>query len=183
MTMSVRMIEPRLRARLADGSLAGTWRLDAPRSTVRLKSRSMWGLAPVSGVFGEVSGEGVLAADGRASGSVTVASGSVDTKIKRRDEHLRSAEFFDSDAYPHILFTADRLTLVGDQVMVAGELRVRDQTRPLSFPVTITASGDDEVRVDAEVRIDRSDFGLTWSPMRMASMQNTITISAVFVRH
>lgn len=181
--MSMRMTVSRLRAMLADGSLARTWRLDAARSAVRLKTKHMWGLAPVTGSFGELSGEGELTADGKASGSLTVASASINTKIKKRDEHLRSADLLDSVAHPHIVFTAHRLTLVGDQIMVAGDLRVRDRIRPLSFPVTITASGDDEVRVDAEVQVDRSEFGLKWSPLRMASMTNTITVTAVFVRH
>jgi polyisoprenoid-binding protein YceI len=183
MTMSIRMTEPRLRARLADGSLTGVWRLDPAQSSVHLRSKSMWGLAPVKGAFGELSGEGSLSADGQASGTISVASASIDTKIKKRDAHLRSAEFFDSDTYPYIVFTAERLTLVGEQIMAAGTLQVRDRTQPLTFPVTITASGDDEVRIDAEVHIDRSDFGLTWNQMGMASMKNTITISAVFVRH
>jgi hypothetical protein len=58
---------PALRALLADGTLAGDWVLDARRSSVRLKSRSVWGLAPVNGVFREVSGSGAISRDGLAS--------------------------------------------------------------------------------------------------------------------
>ena len=182
MTMSVRMTEPRLRARLADGSLTGAWQLDPAQSSVHLRSRSMWGLAPVKGVFGEVAGEGSLSAEGKASGTITVATASIDTKIKKRDEHLRSAELFDSEKYPHIVFTADELTPAGDEVIVAGTLRVRDRTKRLSIPVTVTASGDDEVRIEAELHVDRSDFGITWNQLGMASMKNVLTVTAVFVR-
>jgi polyisoprenoid-binding protein YceI len=45
-----------VQALLADGALAGEWALDPGTSSIRLKSRSMWGLVPVNGVFGEVSG-------------------------------------------------------------------------------------------------------------------------------
>ncbi len=95
-------IDTTLRARLADGSLAGRWNLDPSRSSVKLRSRSMWGLAPVKGAFGQVSGEGVVSATGEVSGTIAVASASVDSKIKKRDQHLRSAEFFDSETYPQI---------------------------------------------------------------------------------
>jgi polyisoprenoid-binding protein YceI len=177
------MTEPTLRARLADGSLAGVWMLDRSRSTVGLQTRSMWGLAPVKGTFGELSGEGVVSPTGEASATITVGAASIDTKIKKRDVHLRSADFFDTDNHPHIIFTARRLTLTAEGVTVAGTLQVRDRTRPLTFPATVSASRNDTVQLDAEVSIDRSDFGLTWSPMRMASMKNTITIHAVFTRH
>jgi polyisoprenoid-binding protein YceI len=182
MATSERMTEPTLRARLADGSLAGTWMLDRSRSTIGLRTRSMWGLVPVKGTFGEISGEGTVSPTGDASGTITVGAASVDTKMTKRDVHLRSADFFDVDNYPHIIFTARRLTLTADGVTVAGTLQVRDRTRPLTFPATVSASRDDMIQLDAEVSIDRSDFGLTWGPMRMSSMKNTITIHAVFVR-
>jgi len=183
MAMSVRMTEPRLRARLANGSLTGMWRLDPARSSVGLRSKSMWGLAPVKGVFADVTGDGVLSEEGRISGRITVVAASIDTRNTKRDVHLRSADFLDSDTHPHIVFAAERITPAGDQATVAGTLQIRGRTRPITFPATITASGDDEVRIEAEIQIDRSDFGLTWNQLGMASMKNTITVSAVFVRH
>jgi polyisoprenoid-binding protein YceI len=183
MVMSVRMTEPRLRARLADGSLTGMWRLDPARSGVSLHTKSVWGLVAVKGVFAEVTGEGALADDGRISGRITVAAASIDTRNSKRDVHLRSADLLDSDAHPHIVFTAERITPAGDQATVAGTLQIHGRTRPITFPVTITASGDDEVSIEGEVQVDRSEFGLTWNQMGMASMKNTITVSAVFVRH
>jgi polyisoprenoid-binding protein YceI len=176
------LTDKRLPARLADGSLAGEWTMDPARSTVRLRSKSMWGLAPVKGIFGQVSGEAVVSADGDVSGTLAVHSASIDSKMKKRDEHLRSAELFDSAAYPHITFKAEQLTLTSDGGTVTGTLQVRDRTRPLTFPVTVTASDDGTARIDAEVVIDRSDFGLTWNQLGMASMKNAITINAVFTR-
>jgi len=172
-----------LRARLADGSLAGTWVLDPARSAVTLRSKSMWGLVAVKGSFGQVSGTAVISAAGEASGSIAVGSASIDTKNKKRDAHLRSAEFFDSDTHPDIVFTAQQVTLTGEGAMVTGSLRVRDQDRPLTFPARIETPGEDAVALDAEVVIDRSDFGLTWNQMGMTLMKNTLTIHAVFARH
>jgi len=171
-----------LQAMLEDAALAGSWTLDASRSTVGLRSRSMWGLAPVKGTFREVAGHGTVTPDGQASGTVMVGSASVDTKISKRDAHLRSAEFFDSDTHPHITFRVDRMTPARQGVTVTGALTVRDQTRPVTFDATISALDPSEVWLDAEVRVNRADFGLTWNQLGMASMHNTITIHAVFTR-
>jgi polyisoprenoid-binding protein YceI len=170
-----------LRARLVDGSLAGLWRLDSAQSTVELRTKSMWGLAPVKGTFSEVTGEGVISATGEASGSLTISSASIDTGNKKRDDHLRSADFFDSANHPDIVFTAQRFALAPEGATAHGTLRVNDTEQPLTFTATVSTSGD-EARLDATVPVDRADFGLTWSPMRMASMKNTITVHAVFVR-
>jgi polyisoprenoid-binding protein YceI len=182
MATSGQLTDPELRARLAAGGLEGSWDLDPGRSTVALRSRSVWGLVPVKGAFGTVSGEGIVAAAGEVSGTVTVDSASIDTKMKKRDVHLRSADLFDSDAYPHIIFTIQRLSLTDNGATATGTLRVRDVTRPLTFPVSVSAIGDKEVRIDAEVVIDRSEFGLSWNQMGMASMRNTIAVSLTFVQ-
>jgi polyisoprenoid-binding protein YceI len=176
------MTAPALRALLKDGALAGDWALDPRRSSIRLKSRSMWGLAPVNGVFREVSGHGTVSPDGEVSGTVTVAAASIDTKNTRRDTHLRSTAFFDSGNHPDITFTADGVRPSGQGVAVTGALTVRDHTRPLSFDAGASVQGDGEIWLDAKVHINRADFGLTWNQQGMASMNNTLTIHAVFTR-
>jgi len=172
---------PEVRALLADGALAGEWVLDPRESSIRLKSRSM-GLIPVNGVFRDVSGNGAIAADGEVSGTVTVAAASIDTKNARRDAHLRSADFFDSGNHPDITFTADDIQPSGRGVAVTGMLTVRGRTRPLSFDAAASVRADGGIRVDAEVHVNRADFGLTWNRMGMISVTNTLTIHAVFTR-
>ena len=173
--------EPQVEALLGDRSLAGEWFLDPGKSSIRLQSRSM-GLIPVKGVFREVSGYGLISADGRVSGTVTVAAASVDTKNTKRDNHLRSADFFDSANSPDIVFTAAGLRPSGQGLEVAGTLTVRDRTRPLTFNATASVLDDGEVWLDAEVGINRADYGLTWNSLGMVSMHNTLTIHAVFIR-
>ena len=172
---------PAPQALLEDGALAGDWVLDPRRSSIRLKSRNMWGLAPVTGVFREISGNGTVCADGGVSGTVTVAAASVGTANARRDTHLRSADFFDSGNHPDITFSADSVRPSGRGVMVTGALAVRGRTRPVSFDAAVSVPGG-EIQLDAAVRINRADFGLTWNLMGMASMTTTITIHAVFTR-
>jgi polyisoprenoid-binding protein YceI len=167
---------------LRDGTLAGTWTLDPTRSTVTLRSKSMWGLVAVKGVFGRIQGQGTVSATGEASGTITVASDSIDTKMKKRDEHLRSADFFDAAAHPAITFTADQVRPSGHGVTVTGSLTVRGTTRPLSFGAQVSSTSDSEVWLDGEFAVNRADFGLTWNQLGMASMHTTITVHAVFTR-
>jgi polyisoprenoid-binding protein YceI len=170
-----------LRDLLRDGALAGEWALDPHRSAVRLRSKSM-GLITVNGVFGQVSGSGTVSADGVAGGALTVAAASIDTKNARRDTHLRSADFFDSDRYPDITYVADGIRPAGHGVAVTGALTVRERTRSLAFEAAVSVPGDGEVWLDAEARIDRGEFGLTWNQLGLVSMHSTVTIHAVFTR-
>ncbi len=173
---------PSLQALLEDADLAGEWVLDPRQSSVRLKNRSLGGLIPVNGVFREVSGNGTIAPDGAVSGTVAVAAASIETGNTRRDTHLRSADFFDAVNYPDITFTATGARPAGQGALVTGTLTVRDRTQPLSFEAAASGPGDGEIRLDAEVRINRADFGLTWNRMGLVAMNNTVTIRAVFTR-
>jgi len=181
-TTSGQMTAQRLRALLEGGTLAGQWVLDPRKSSIRLKSKSMWGLVPVNGVFREVRGDGTVSQDGKVSGMVTVGAASIETKNAKRDKHLRSADFFDTANNPDITFTADGIGPSDQGVTVTGALTVRDRTRPLSFDAAASLQGDDEIWLDAQTHINRADFGLDWNSMGMAAMNNTLTIHAVFTR-
>jgi polyisoprenoid-binding protein YceI len=65
---------------------------------------------------------------------------------------------------------------------VAGALTVRDRTRPLSFDAAASVRDKGEIWLDAEVHVNRADFGLTWNQMGMASMNNILAIHTVFIR-
>ena len=175
------MHAPVVQALLKDGALAGEWALDPRASSIRLKSK-VSGLLPVNGVFREISGHGTVAPDGQASGTLTIVAASVDTKNTRRDTHLRSADFFDIGNHPDITFTADAIRLSGQDVTVTGMLTVRGRTRPLSFEAAASVHGDGEVWLDAEVRVNRTDFGLTWNWLGMVAATSTLTVHAVFTR-
>jgi polyisoprenoid-binding protein YceI len=171
-----------LQGKLTDGSLAGHWTLDPARSSVALRSKSMWGLVPVKGTFGQVTGAAEITGEGGGSGTITIGAASVDTKMAARDKHLRSADFFDTDNHPEIVFTASEVALNGEDATITGSLQVRDQTRPLSVPAKVTAPDGDTLQLDTQLEVDRSDFGLTWKGPFGASVHNTLTIRAVFTR-
>jgi polyisoprenoid-binding protein YceI len=149
--------------------------------TATLLLTALDGIFGTHRVFREVTGNGTVSAAGEVTGTITVAARSVDTKNKKRDEHLRSAEFFDAANHPDITFTVDGIKPGNGGVRVTGSLTVRDQTRPVSFDATVS-SADGETWLDGEIQVNRADFGLTWNQMGMASIRNTITVHAVFTR-
>jgi polyisoprenoid-binding protein YceI len=101
---------------------------------------------------------------------------------ERRDEHLRSADFLDAANHPSITFSVEGIKLSGAGVRVTGGLTVRGRTRPVPFDASVSVHDGAEVRLDAEVPVNRADFGMSWNQMGMASMHNTITVHAVFTR-
>jgi polyisoprenoid-binding protein YceI len=170
-----------VQALLQGGTLAGEWTLDSARSEVVLKTRHTWGLLPLQGRFGQVSGSGTVTAAGAASGVIKVAAASLDTKNPRRDKHLHSADFFHVEKHPEFTFAVESVTPAGDGVRVSGTLTVRDQTRPAAFDAKVTAAGD-ELTLDGELKVNRADFGLTWNFIGIASLHSTLEVHAVFAR-
>ena len=181
MAPSEQPASPALQAQLRDGSLAGSWTLDPARSEVVLHTRHTWRLLPLRGVFAQVGGRGTVTGDGAASGVITVAAESVDTKNPRRDKHLRSADFFDVANHPEFTFAAESVTATDGGVRVAGTLTVRDRTNPVSFDATVSAA-DGEIVLDGELPVNRGDFGMTWNFIGIAAMDSTIAVHAVFTR-
>jgi polyisoprenoid-binding protein YceI len=171
---------PSLQDLLDDAALAGEWILDPSRSSVSLSNRSMGGLARVRGVFRQVSGNGTVSHDGQVSGTFAVAAASIDTGNARRDKHLRSADFFDSGNHPDVTFTVEGIRPSLRGVTVTGTLSVRGRGRPLGFDATAAVQPNGEVWLDAEIIINRADFGLTWNLLGLVSMDNAITVHAVF---
>ncbi len=173
-----------IQALLADGKLAGAWTLDGAKSSVGLSSKSVWNLVKVKGRFSQVTGAAVISAGGEAAGTITVAAASVDTGNSRRDNHLRSADFFDAAKYPDISVTISSATLSagGEDAAFSGTLTVLGQTRPVTIGGKVTAAGGDEIALDAELPVNRGDYGMSFNQLNMMSLDNIITIHAVFTR-
>jgi polyisoprenoid-binding protein YceI len=181
MTQQEQLTASALQALIQDGTLTGSWTLDPARSQVLLETRHTWGLLPLHGVFRQVTGNGTVTAAGQVTGTVTVAASSIDTKNKMRDKDLRSAKVFDVANHPDITYTVDDMQPASGGARVSGSLTAGGRTRPVSFDAKVSAT-EEEVRLDAEVPVNRADFGLTYSPLRMASLHNTVTVHAVFTR-
>ncbi len=120
-----------------------------------------------------------MGADGSISGTLVVDAASINTKLKRRDAHLRTADFFEVERFPAITFEATSGRLAGSgQLELAGTLTVRDQTRPLAVMADFSVATD-TVTVSTEVAIDRGEWGLSLTPFG-AGLMNRVIVSAQF---
>ncbi|MFH9083740.1 YceI family protein [Streptomyces sp. NPDC017673] len=161
----------------------GLWQLDPTASTVGLRHKTLWGLVTVKGTFTGVGGTGEVRPDGSATGTVTLDAASLDTKSTKRDVHLRSADFFDTDRHPEITFAvrgADRLE--GDTVRITGQLTVRGVSRPLSLTARLTGVSADALTLETEFGVDRGQFGMGWNQLGMIRGLTTVTAALRFTR-
>ena len=94
---------------------------------------------------------------------------SVNTREPARDEHLRSADFFDAEQNPEISFRSSAITPVDeDDFEIEGEITIHGVTGPLKLKATVEGTetdpqGNDRVGVSATGQIDRKDFGMTFN--------------------
>jgi polyisoprenoid-binding protein YceI len=103
----------------------------------------------------------------RSKARIEIDVASIDTNNERRDEHLRSDDFFNAGAYPHIVFVGDRVERRGGDLFLVGTLTIRDVTRPVEIPFEMTgpvnAGGRPRLGAEGALRIDRFDYGVKWS--------------------
>ena len=161
----------------------GVWQLDAAASTVALRHKTMWGLVTVKGTFGAVGGQGEVQPDGSATGTLTLDAATLDTKNKKRDEHLRSGDFFDTANHPEITFAVRSAKAgAGDTVEVSGQLTVRGISRPQTLTARLAGADDDALTLDTEFTVDRGEFGLGWNQLGMIRGLTTVAATLRFVR-
>jgi polyisoprenoid-binding protein YceI len=168
---------------LPGGAGAGHWVLDPQKSSVGISHKTMWGLMNVRGTFSELSGEGDVGADGSVIGALEVGTASVDTKNSKRDTHLRSADFFDADAHPRIMFTARNARVEeSGGLAVSGDLEVAGTSRPLSFTAKVSEASANSATLTADIAVDRAEFGMSWNQAGMIKGPATVSIKAHFTR-
>lgn len=146
------------------------WTVDQSHSNVGFSVKHMM-VSKVKGVFEDYSAT-VTAADlsdlSDATITFDIQVASISTKSKDRDNHLRSADFFDADQYPTISFQSTDIAKDGDDYKVTGDLTIKDVTKPVTFNVEFNGKGTNPWGVEvygfeAETKINRDEFGLTWN--------------------
>lgn len=148
------------------GYIAGTWSIDPVHSDVSFTVRHMM-VSKVRGKFHGVSGSIVLA-ENPAESSVTaeIDLGSIDTGNTQRDEHVRSADFFEVTKYPTMTFRSTEVRPDGDDFLVVGDLTVKGVTRSVELPLEVNGFtkdpyGGTRAGFSASTQINRKDFGIT----------------------
>jgi polyisoprenoid-binding protein YceI len=166
-------------------ALAGpaSWQLDPSTSAVTFTHKTIWGLVTVRGEFSDLSGSAEILPDGSANGRLEIGAASVNTKHRKRDEHLRSADFFDVAAHPTIVVDVTQAASSdGSSVQASGTLTVAGRTRPLTVTARITEASDQGISLTADIEIDRADFGMTWNQLGMVKGAAQLHVVARFVK-
>jgi polyisoprenoid-binding protein YceI len=146
------------------------WSIDAAHSLVEFSVRHMM-IANVKGRFGEVKGTVVLDETDptRSTVDVDIAAASIDTREAKRDAHLRSGDFFDTDRFPTIHFASRHIERSLDNTYrVTGDLTIRDITREVVLDVEDNGRGrspwgQDVAAFSARTKVNRQEFGLHWN--------------------
>ena len=161
----------------------GTWKLDGHRTELTFRSTSFWGLLKVKGRFNDVSGVGEATGPEQVSGHLNVAVASIDTGMGKRDDHLRSADFFDVEKYPTA--TVD-VTAAGlsdtDTVRLHVQVTIKGTSRLLELPVRVTTLDDGAISLSASTTLDRRDFGVDGNMAGMVGNTVSAEATAVFVK-
>jgi polyisoprenoid-binding protein YceI len=157
-------------ARAQNRPSAGNFALDAAHSHVGFAVRHMM-VSNVRGEFtklaGSVSYDPEKPEATRVDVKIDVAS--INTREEKRDAHLRSADFFDAEAFPHITFVSKQAHARGDGLELVGDLTIHGTTREVKLAVEdITPEhadpwGSKRMGASARTKIRRSDFGMRWN--------------------
>ena len=168
---------------LSNPESVGVWNVDPGRSTIGFKAKSMWGLAPVNGRFAEFSGDGQITDTQTVFGRIDIKAASLDTKIRKRNEHLRSADYFEAEKFPDIsLVVTSAEAIDGDIVDLRAQLTIKGTTAPLPLRTKVAVLDDGAVRLSTQATIDRKDFGVDGNMMGMIPDKATISGDVVFRR-
>lgn len=158
-----------LPALLVSSAVASTWELDQAHTNIKFKVKHL-AVANVWGQFSEYSG--TVEYDSKnpknSSVSVTIDAVSVDTDNEKRDGHLRSADFFETETFPTITFVSTKVKAQKDGLKVIGNLTIKGVTKEVTLDVEgpsgpVDFMGTKKMAATASTRINRTDFGLTWN--------------------
>lgn len=157
-------------AKKAQAPAVGAYDVDVMHSKVGFEIPHLV-ISTVEGRFTQMSGEVQVAENfSKSSVNASVDMKSVDTAVKDRDDHLRSADFFDVEKHPKMSFKSTAVQGSPEKFKLVGDLTIKGVTKKVSFDAQYLGSAADaygnvKAAFKATAKINRKDFGLTWSKM------------------
>jgi polyisoprenoid-binding protein YceI len=156
-------------ATVAAPDAATQWRIDAAHSAVGFAVKHM-GISTVRGRFAAYDGV-IETGEGLALRriDVTIEPASIATGVERRDNHLRSPDFFDVAKHPTITFKSTAVKPNGkDSYLVTGDFTMRGVTKPITLPVTVLGEakdpmGTEKMGLETGTTLNRKEYGLNWN--------------------
>ncbi len=146
----------------------GTWQVDASHSSMEFTARHLM-VSKVRGRFTSFSGTIEIAEDPlQSSLQASVDLASVETHDEKRDEHLRSADFFDVENHPQMTLVSTGIRPDGDDYVLSADVTVRGITRPVEFHLEFNGVSPDpwggtRAGFTATAEVNRKDWGLEWN--------------------
>ena len=142
----------------------GTWAIDPVHSSIEFSVRHLM-VSKVRGKFETFSGAITVAADGTPSVNAEIEVNSLNTGNEQRDNHVKSADFFDAEHFPVATFVSNAVRPKGDDYILDGNLTLKGVTRPVSLDLEFNGvnagMGQGEVSgYEASVVLNRKDFGI-----------------------
>jgi polyisoprenoid-binding protein YceI len=154
------------------------WSIDRDETSVEFTVKTFWGLMTVHGCFDRFDGSYELGPSGTTI-ELTIDADSIDTGNPKRDEHLRSTDFFDVDNDAQVRFRSTRVDGVGDEILhVVGNLEVAGIAEPLEFAVTVQPAGDG-LALEARTTVDQRRFGMSSGLLGMIRRPATLHVEAL----
>lgn len=162
-------VEERFTSTVNTAPVSGKYVFDRSHTAIEFRVKH-FGLVDVPGFFRDFTGSiDINAADmTKSSVEFSAKMASVDTGIAGRDNHLRTADFFEVEKYPEMTFKSTKVEKRGAAWYLIGDLTMKGITKPVSFPFDLVGfipdarSGGTRVGVVAEATINRRDFGVTY---------------------
>ena len=151
-------------------ALAADYVLDPSHSTAQFAVKHMM-VSTVRGQFEKVSGTATIDDKdaSKSKVSVTIDATTINTREPKRDNHLRSPDFFDVAKYPNLTFTSTRVERKGAGYLITGDLAMHGITKPVTLNAELTTpqkspfDGKPVVGVKANGKLSRKEWGLTWN--------------------
>jgi polyisoprenoid-binding protein YceI len=154
---------------VASAASASTFTVDPSHSQIGFSIRHL--VSKVQGKFDDFSGTFTFDAKNPAEfkGTFTAKTASIDTGTAKRDEHLKSGDFFDVQKFPEMTFVASTLKPAGkNKYKLAGDLTMHGVTKPVTFTLEYMGQakdpwGNERAGFSATGKLNRKDFGLIWN--------------------
>lgn len=154
----------------ASGVPAGKYEIDAAHSKVGFEIAHLV-ISSVEGRFEKFSGNISVGEKPEASQvTVQIETGSIDTGMERRNNHLRSPDFFDAAKYPIMTFKSKKISMDDSAFKITGDLTMHGVTKEVTLDgkylgAVKDQSGNEKIAAQAGTKINRKDFGLTWNKL------------------
>jgi polyisoprenoid-binding protein YceI len=143
---------------------AGVWQVEQENSEIGFAVKGLWGLLTVRGVFRIYEGT-LNVLDGSADGQLTVDTASLDTGHPKRDQHLRSADFFDVERHPRMTFTTTAVAAHESGLILSGNLKIGTSQVELQIPVDVEPDAENRVLLRGGTSVSREAVGLRWNKL------------------